>query len=123
MDLRRFRVHRGVDISAEVGTPVEALADGLVVYADNGVPGYGNLLVMVHAGGEVSSFAHLSEIHVPAGALVEAGQVIAATGNTGLSRGPHLHFEWRVNGFPADPMKRMADSHVPHWMRVVFGRE
>ncbi len=116
----RFRVHRGVDITADVGTPVHALADGMVVYADNSVPGYGNLLVVVHAGGEVSSYAHLSEIRVAPGDFLYAGEVVALTGNTGLSRGPHLHFEWREGGRPADPMRRMATEHVPTWMQRYF---
>ena len=117
---RRFQVHRGVDVSAEVGTPVRVLADGMVVYADNGVPGYGNFLVVVHGGGQVSSYAHLSEVLVPAGEIVAAGDVVARSGNTGISRGPHLHFEWREAGRPADPMRRMEHEHLPEWMLGYF---
>lgn len=116
----RFRVHRGVDVTAEVGTPVHVVASGLVLYADNGVPGYGNLLVVLHGGGQVSTYAHLSEVRVAAGAVVNRGDVVAVSGNTGISRGPHLHFEWREAGNPADPMRRMAADHVPPWLLSHF---
>ena len=116
----RFRVHRGVDITAEVGTPVHVVASGLVLYADNSVPGYGNLLVVLHGGGQVSSYAHLSEVRVAAGAIVNRGDLVALTGNTGISRGPHLHFEWREAGRAADPMRRMSADHVPSWLLSYF---
>lgn len=116
----RFRVHRGVDVTAEVGTPVHVVASGLVLYADNGVPGYGNLLVVLHGGGQVSSYAHLSEVRVAAGAVVSRGDIVALSGNTGISRGPHLHFEWREAGNPADPMRRMSAEHVPSWLLSHF---
>lgn len=116
----RFRVHRGVDVSAEVGTPVRVVASGLVLYADNGVPGYGNFLVVLHGGGQVSSYAHLSEIRVAAGAVVGRGDIVAASGNTGVSRGPHLHFEWREAGAQADPMRRMPAERVPAWLQSHF---
>ncbi|MCU0671830.1 MAG: M23 family metallopeptidase [Myxococcota bacterium] len=113
-------VHRGVDVTAEVGTPVRAVAAALVGYADNTVDGYGNLLVLVHGGGEVSAYAHLDAIHVHAGQLVDEGQLVARAGNTGLSRGPHLHFEWREDGELADPMRRFEEAHVPAWMRPLL---
>ena len=111
-------VHRGVDFSAEVGTPVRAVADALVGYADNTVRGYGNLLVLLHAGGEVSAYAHLSAIHVFPGQVIRAGQRVALSGNTGISRGPHLHMEWRENGDIADPMPRFPSARLPRWMRT-----
>jgi murein DD-endopeptidase MepM/ murein hydrolase activator NlpD len=113
-------VHRGVDVTAEVGTPVRAVAAALVGYADNTVDGYGNLLVLLHGGGEVSAYAHLDAIHVHAGQLVDEGQLVARAGNTGLSRGPHLHFEWREDGELADPMRRFEEAHLPTWMRPLF---
>lgn len=116
----RFRVHRGVDVTAEVGTEVHVVASGLVLYADNGVAGYGNLLVVLHGGGQVSSYAHLSEVRVAAGAVVNRGDVVALSGNTGVSRGPHLHFEWREASVPADPMRRMSADHVPPWLLSHF---
>ncbi len=114
---RRVGGHRGVDITAEVGTPVRAVADALVAYADNTVRGYGNLLVLLHGGGEVSAYAHLSAVHVFPGQVVRRGQVVALAGNTGISRGPHLHLEWREGGELADPMARFPIQNVPRWMR------
>lgn len=101
--LRHVR-HDGVDIPAPVGTPVHATNDGLVVYADNGVRGFGNLLLVLHADGSTTLFAHLSAGYVFAGQHVRRGQVIGAIGTTGLSQGPHLHFEWRPHGRPQNPV-------------------
>lgn len=103
--------HRGVDITAESGRPVHLVADGLVAYANNEVSGYGNLLIVIHAKGAVSAYAHLSEIRVFPGQRLAAGDLVALTGNTGLSRGPHLHFEWREHGRSTDPMQRFSPIH------------
>ena len=111
------RHHRGVDFTAEVGTPVRAVADALVGYADNTVSGYGNLLVLIHGNGSVSSYAHLSAVHVFPGQVVRRGQKVALAGSTGISRGPHLHFEWREGGEPRDPMGRFPRIRWPEWMR------
>ncbi len=111
------RHHRGVDVTAEVGTPVRAVERALVGYADNTVHGYGNLLVLLHGDGSVSAYAHLSAIHVFAGQVVERGQPVALAGNTGISRGPHLHFEWREGGQPVDPMPRFDRERWPEWMQ------
>lgn len=111
------RHHRGLDVTAEVGTPVRAVERALVGYADNTVHGYGNLLVLLHGDGSVSAYAHLSAIHVFPGQVVERGQPVALAGSTGISRGPHLHFEWRENGEPLDPMPRFARERWPAWMR------
>lgn len=111
-------VHRGIDFTAEVGTPVRAVADALVAYADNTIRGYGNLLVLLHAEGEVSAYAHLSAVHVFPGQVVRAGQHVALTGNTGISRGPHLHMEWRTDGEISDPMPRFPAARLPRWMRT-----
>ncbi|MAT26321.1 MAG: hypothetical protein CMN29_15385 [Sandaracinus sp.] len=115
--------HRGVDFTAEVGTPVRAVADALVAYADNTIDGYGNLLVLLHGGGEVSAYAHLEAIHVFPGQLVRAGQPVARAGNTGISRGPHLHMEWRAGGRVVDPMRRFPRAHLPGWMVREFEGE
>ena len=111
--------HRGVDITATVGTPVESVAAGVVAYADNSIRGYGNLLLLLHAGGQVSAYAHLSEIRVSLGQHVKPGTVVALAGNTGISRGPHLHFEWREAGRPRDPMPRFPDAIKPAWMQRI----
>lgn len=120
---RRIK-HRGVDISADIGTPVHALADGLVGYVNDTIQGYGQLVIVLHGDGSVSSYAHLSAFRVQVGAVVRRGQVIALTGNTGRSRGPHLHFEWRENGREADPIPHFPREVLPRWLqRLHFPEE
>jgi murein DD-endopeptidase MepM/ murein hydrolase activator NlpD len=102
----RHRRHEGIDVSAAPGTPVRSVEDGLVLYADNGLRGYGNLVVVVHPDGTSSLYAHLREAWVAAGERVAQGQVIGQVGTTGLSFGPHLHFEWRARGRARDPLPR-----------------
>ncbi|MEV7276727.1 M23 family metallopeptidase [Streptomyces sp. NPDC093111] len=92
--------HSGQDFAVPVGTPVKAAAAGTVVKAGpNGGgdgPAYGNAIVLKHANGTYSQYAHLSKIKVNIGQQVAAGQQIALSGNTGNSSGPHLHFEIRT---------------------------
>lgn len=95
--------HLAVDIMAPRGSEVRAVADGLVGYADDGLRGYGNIVMLVHADGAVSAYAHNSVNHVYAGQVVRRGELIAQVGSTGISRGPHVHFEWMVNGKNCDP--------------------
>lgn len=97
------RLHPGLDLPAQIGDRVVAVAAGMVAYANNGIRGYGNTVMIVHPGRAVSVYAHLSEIWVLPGERVEEGQTLALAGDTGLARGPHLHFEWRVDGDPVDP--------------------
>jgi len=96
--------HKGLDIGAAVGTQIHAVQSGLVAYADNGVRGYGNLLLVVHPDGSVAFYGHCSEIRVFAGQHVTRGQVVGNVGETGMARGPHLHFELRRNGSPTNPL-------------------
>ncbi|HJL19680.1 MAG TPA: M23 family metallopeptidase [Sandaracinaceae bacterium LLY-WYZ-13_1] len=100
---RRRRLHRGVDIGAEEGSPIRAVNDGLVVYSYNGLRGYGNSVVLLHADGTVTLYAHCHATYVFAGQQVRRGQVIGEVGHTGLAHGDHLHFEWRRAGRPRDP--------------------
>jgi murein DD-endopeptidase MepM/ murein hydrolase activator NlpD len=100
------KMHEGIDVGAERGEPVLAVADGLVAYADNSIRGYGNLLIVLHGGTSVGAYAHLSEIRVFPGQLIERGQVVGEVGNTGISRGDHLHFELHERGEPVDPAYR-----------------
>ncbi len=96
------RCHAGADISAGSGTPIVAVADGVVISASGG-GGYGNYTVISHGGNVTSSYAHQSRMAVSAGQSVKRGQVIGYVGSTGLSTGPHLHFEARVAGAPWNP--------------------
>ena len=96
--------HQGVDIGAPVGSDIRAVNDGLVAYSDNGIHGYGNLVILVHADGTTTHYAHCSATFVVAGQRVLRGEVIAQVGATGLARGAHLHFEWRRGSSYRDPM-------------------
>jgi murein DD-endopeptidase MepM/ murein hydrolase activator NlpD len=98
------RLHGGVDIGAAQGTVIRAARGGLVAYSDNGVHGYGNLIMVVHADATVAWYAHCRAAYVAAGELVTRGQAIGEVGQTGLARGPHLHFELRRGGHPFDPL-------------------
>lgn len=112
----RHRRHNGVDIVAEEGAHIRAVNDGLVVYADNGVSGYGNLLVIVHADGTSTFYAHCRAIYAAPGQLVARGQVVGEVGATGLPVVAHLHFEWRRKGRPMDPMPYFVER--PHWREI-----
>jgi murein DD-endopeptidase MepM/ murein hydrolase activator NlpD len=108
---RRIRriPHQGVDIVAPQGSPILAVNDGIVAYSDNGIHGYGNLVVIVHADGTSSHYAHCHATFVVAGQRVQRGEVIAEVGATGLARGAHLHFEWRSGARYRDPMARFSE--------------
>jgi septal ring factor EnvC (AmiA/AmiB activator) len=94
--------HSGLDIAAQMGTPVKAPATATVVFAGSG--GEYGLCVILDHGNEVKSlYGHLSKIHVRQGQRVERGNVIALSGNTGRSSGPHLHYEVHVKGQPVNP--------------------
>jgi murein DD-endopeptidase MepM/ murein hydrolase activator NlpD len=99
----RMHRHAGLDIGADTGTAIRAAQSGLVVYSARAVRGYGQLIAIVHADGSAALYAHCSDMHVVPGELVTRGQTIGAVGQTGRARGPHLHFEYRVNGEPRDP--------------------
>ncbi|HJL20152.1 MAG TPA: M23 family metallopeptidase [Sandaracinaceae bacterium LLY-WYZ-13_1] len=96
--------HDGVDISAPVGTVVRAAADGIVAYSDNGIRGYGNCVILVHPNGWATLYAHNSRTTVQPGWRVHRGERIALVGNTGISRGPHVHFELHRDGRAVDPL-------------------
>jgi len=96
--------HKGIDLKAKMNTVVFAPADGIVEYAGfNKNSGFGNLIVIVHNYGFKSYYAHLNKIKVKFGDVISKGQEIALTGNTGLSSGPHLHYEVRYVGISIDP--------------------
>jgi LysM repeat protein len=97
--------HEGIDLAAPVGTPVLAAKDGLVLYADNTVKGYGNMVVLSHDGDLLTAYAHTSVLLVRKGDRVKAGQVIAKVGQTGHATAPHLHFEVRQGQVPKNPLR------------------
>jgi murein DD-endopeptidase MepM/ murein hydrolase activator NlpD len=96
-------LHRGIDVGAPTGTALYAANPGIVAYSDNKVRGYGNLLVIVHADGSVTFSAHCRAIYVFAGQRVTRGQITGEVGETGLARGPHVHWEYHVRGAAQDP--------------------
>jgi len=100
----RRQMHRGIDIAARPGTPIIAPASGVVsTYRFNG--GYGRYLKLNHGYGIVTHYGHLSKAAVKVGQKIKRGDVIGYVGNTGLSTGPHLHYEVFVNKVSVDPMK------------------
>jgi lipoprotein NlpD len=103
--MRDGRRHEGIDLPAPVGTPVFAAAAGQVVYAGNGLRGYGNMVVIRHGGDLLTVYAHNSLLLVSQGQPVAAGARVALVGQSGRATGPHLHFEVRVGQSPSDPMK------------------
>jgi murein DD-endopeptidase MepM/ murein hydrolase activator NlpD len=100
---QKWRQHLGVDYGAPTGTPVRAVGDGVVDFA-GWQNGYGNVVEIRHAQSRETLYAHLSRIDVRKGQRIEQGQNIGAVGSTGWSTGPHLHFEFRVNGQHQDPL-------------------
>ncbi len=96
--------HRAIDVANAEGTAILASDTGYVSFAGWTDIGYGYLVVVDHANGYQTYYAHLSDIYVVEGQTVEAGNVIAAMGNTGNSTGPHLHFEVRYNRYPTNPL-------------------
>jgi murein DD-endopeptidase MepM/ murein hydrolase activator NlpD len=100
--LRFVRLHKGLDIGAPHGAPIYAVLDG-VVQAAGRAGGYGNFVKLSHAGGIGSGYGHMSRFAVRPGQRVRQGQVIGYVGSTGISTGPHLHWEvWR-NGQAINP--------------------
>jgi lipoprotein NlpD len=96
--------HKGIDIAGNTGDPVVAAKGGTVVYAGNGVRGYGNLLIVKHDALFLSAYAHNSKLLVREGDVVKGGQQIAEMGDSGTDR-TKLHFEVRKQGNPVDPLQ------------------
>jgi len=100
----------GINIAAAFGTPVHVSADGVVTYAGNELKGYGNLILVKHANGYVTTYAHLGTIGVQAGQRVGRGDVIGSVGQTGDVESPQLHFEIRHDMEPVDPRPLLMAS-------------
>jgi murein DD-endopeptidase MepM/ murein hydrolase activator NlpD len=103
-----YRFHQGIDIATRPGTPIIAPADGRVVFA--GWEGtYGKTILINHGYGIVTRYAHLSEMYVSEGQMVKRWEVIGTVGDTGITTGPHLHYEVIVNGVPVNPRDYLID--------------
>jgi murein DD-endopeptidase MepM/ murein hydrolase activator NlpD len=109
--LHLARPHEGIDVSAPMGMEIEAPAAGVITQV-SWVEGYGNMLTIDHGYGLVTRYAHCSKILVVRGQRVKRGQPIAKVGSTGLSTGPHLHYEVWVNGRPVNPMKYVLPDAI-----------
>lgn len=96
--------HTGIDLAGPLGTPIMSAADGVVVAADTSTVGYGNHVIIAHAGGLLTLYGHLETMLVKPGDVVKAGQVIGLLGSTGNSTGPHCHFEVRFKDQPVNPI-------------------
>ncbi|MGF1468143.1 MAG: LysM peptidoglycan-binding domain-containing protein [Sandaracinaceae bacterium] len=118
--------HLAVDIMGRIGWNVRAAAAGIVAYAGNEVPGYGNMVLVVHPGGWVTMYAHNSTNLVVAGQRVPKGGILGEVGSTGISRGPHVHFELMHDGKNCDPAAlfrpgvRHRDGHHSPIERVTW---
>ncbi|MBI5247401.1 MAG: M23 family metallopeptidase [Elusimicrobia bacterium] len=102
--------HEGLDIAADEGEPVHAVAAGKVLYADNRMRGYGNVVVLRHDSQMTTLYAHNQKMKVGLGDTVEQGQVIALLGSTGHSTGPHVHFEMRKANVAQNPRRILPKS-------------
>jgi len=107
--LQTWRAHLGVDYAAPTGTPVRSVGQGIVDVAGT-QGGFGNVVMVKHASGQTTVYAHLSRINVKRGQSVMQGQTLGLVGSTGWATGPHLHFEFRVNGQHKDPLTMARQS-------------
>jgi murein DD-endopeptidase MepM/ murein hydrolase activator NlpD len=98
------RMHQGIDFSAAIGTPIYATADGQVITVEFSFTGYGNMVEIDHGFGYKTRYAHMHGFAVRKGQRVKRGELIGYVGNTGLSTGPHLHYEVHINGIPKNPV-------------------
>ena len=102
--LRAGAHHDGIDISGKSGTAIRAADAGRVIHSDDSLAGYGNMVILKHAGVYSTVYAHNRRNLVKVGEFVQRGQVIAELGETGRTTAPHLHFEVRKDGHPANPL-------------------
>jgi len=101
--------HTGIDISAPMGTPIKAAADGLVTHAAF-FGGYGRLVIVKHNNGTETYYAHLSKFDVMAGQEIRQGEIVGRVGSSGRVTGPHLHYEVRLAGTPVNPYRYLVHS-------------
>jgi murein DD-endopeptidase MepM/ murein hydrolase activator NlpD len=104
--------HEGVDLKADKGTPIYAAQQGIVVLADDSIYGYGDTVIVRHAGGYSTLYAHASKLRVRKGDRVKKGDCIAYAGRTGNARGAHLHFEVREGTKPVNPARWLSPRQI-----------
>jgi murein DD-endopeptidase MepM/ murein hydrolase activator NlpD len=123
--LKVRRPHRGVDYAASTGTPIKAAGDGRIVHRGR-KGGYGNTVIIQHGGNITTLYAHMSKYKSGqrVGSRVRQGQVIGYVGKTGLASGPHLHYEYRLNGVHRNPRTvKLPDAEpVDPSLREAFAR-
>ena len=120
---RRIAPHKGVDFSLAVGTPIIAPGDGVVEHIAYQANGAGRYIKIRHGGQYTTVYMHLSKALVKVGQSVKKGDRIALSGNTGRSTGPHLHYEFHINGHPVNPMTVKlpgSGSSMPEKERKAF---
>lgn len=98
----------GITIAASRGTPIKAPENGVVEYVGSEIRGYGNLLLIRHADGWMSAYAHMESVSVARGDIVRRGQVIGKVGTSGSVAEPQLHFQLRKGSDPVDPEKQLG---------------
>ena len=103
--LKRWRAHKGVDYAARSGSPIRSVANGKIIHRGT-KGGYGRTIILSHGGKYTTLYAHMSKYHpkIKSGKHVKQGQIIGYVGATGLATGPHLHYEFRVNGVHRNPL-------------------
>jgi murein DD-endopeptidase MepM/ murein hydrolase activator NlpD len=112
--LKKWRAHKGVDYAARRGTPVRATANGTVAVSTR-QRGYGKLIILKHRGRYSTAYAHLSAFAkgLRKGKRVNQGDIIGYVGSTGLATGPHLHYEFRINGVQRNPLRVVMPAAIP----------
>ena len=111
--------HRGVDISAPIGTPAHVTADGIVVFADH-AGGYGRLVIVDHGNGYETYYAHLSRFEVVAGQEIRQGELVGEVGASGRVTAPHLHYEVRLRKSPVNPYRFLTAKAVAQQAKTDF---
>ncbi|MFI5180044.1 MAG: M23 family metallopeptidase [Thermoanaerobaculia bacterium] len=104
------RLHKGIDVAAEMGEPVYASADGVVIYSGDGMHGYGNVIILRHDEVTTTLYAHNKALKAKEGDHVKAGETIALLGSTGDSTGPHCHFEYREGDSAINPREKLLKT-------------
>jgi len=119
--LKIGKLHKGIDFAASVGTPIYATADGKVTVAGRH-GGYGNAVVINHGYGYETLYGHMSRVKVAAGKQVKRGDIIGYVGSSGLSTGPHLHYEVHKDGQPVDPVSFFYQDVSPDEFRILLDK-